>query len=193
MRFIAGILSGLTGLYSILITVRILITWFSRGDYGKPYELLCRITDPYLHWFRRFPVFRTPTLDLSPIAAMAALSLLNNVFRFLAIQGRISAGLIAGMLLQAVWSAAAFLLGFFMVALVLRLVSLYLRLGGIFWNVIDGLTRPLLYRIERLFFRSRLVNYQTSIFLSLGALGAAFFLGNGLVKILFSLLVRLPF
>jgi YggT family protein len=194
MRFIAGVLGGLTGIYMLLIVARVLITWFSRGDYGRPSEILRRITDPYLDWFRRFPVFRTPRLDLSPIAAMAVLSLVNRIFLILADYGRISLGIILALLLQAVWSAASFLLIFFIIALVLRLVSLRFRLGGGFWNIVDAVSRPVLYRIERLVFRRRLVDYRLGIAVSLALLGGAWLILDGLVKlVLLPLLTRLPF
>ncbi|MDR0759961.1 MAG: YggT family protein [Treponema sp.] len=159
-----NILGSLTSLYMLLIFVRIMLTWFSGARYGKPVELLCRITDPYLDWFRRFPL-RFGMLDLSPILALAVLSVANNVFGTLGQYGRISLGIILAMLLSALWSAASFIIGFFIVILVLRLIA-YLTSRDVyrsFWGIIDTLSQPVLYRINRIIFRDRLVNYLSAL------------------------------
>jgi YggT family protein len=144
--------------------VRIMLTWFSGSRYGKPVELLCRITDPYLDWFRRFPL-RFGMLDLSPILALTVLSVANNVFGTLGQYGRITLGIILAMLLSALWSAVSFIIGFFIVILVLRLIA-YLTSRDVyrsFWGIIDTLSQPVLYRINRIIFRDRLVNYLSSL------------------------------
>lgn len=164
MNVLMNILGSLTSLYMLLIFVRIMLTWFSGARYGKPVELLCRITDPYLDWFRRFPL-RFGMLDLSPILALAVLSVANNVFGTLGQYGRISLGIILAMLLSALWSAASFIIGFFIVILVLRLIA-YLTSRDVyrsFWGIIDTLSQPVLYRINRIIFRDRLVNYLSAL------------------------------
>jgi YggT family protein len=172
IRTIMNILGGLTGVYSLLIFVRILLTWFSGAQYGKPYDILRGITDPYLNWFRRFPFLQTPVFDLSPIAALAVLSLVNNIFTTIGRYGRITLGIILALVLSALWSAASFILGFFILILVLRLFA-YLtnrNIYGTFWRIVDIISQPVLYRINRIIFRNRLVNYLTGILCALGLL-----------------------
>ncbi|MDR2257638.1 MAG: YggT family protein, partial [Treponema sp.] len=70
MRIIMNLLAGLTGLYTLLIFIRIMLTWFGNVRFGRPAEILGRITDPYLDWWRRFPL-RAGFLDLSPILGLA--------------------------------------------------------------------------------------------------------------------------
>jgi YggT family protein len=195
MRTAMNILGGITGLYMILITVRILLTWFRGGTYGRPYEILQNITDPYLNWFRRFSFLRTGMFDLSPVAALAVLSVLNQIFNTIGSFGRISLGLILALLLSALWSACAFILGFFIVILILRLIA-YLTNRDVyysFWRVIDVIAQPVLYRINRLLFRNRLVNYLTGIISALVLL-LALRIGLGILlgTILLPFLVRLP-
>ena len=154
MHALMTVLGGATSLYMILIFIRIMLTWFSGVGYGKPVELLSNITDPYLNWFRRFPILRTAALDLSPIAALAILSVVNNIFMTLARHGSITMGFILGLLLSIVWSAASFILGFFLIILVLRFIA-YLtnrNVYGFFWRIIDTLSRPILFRINRIIF-----------------------------------------
>jgi YggT family protein len=177
-----------------IIFVRILLTWFGGISFGRPAEILNRVTDPYLDFFRRFPVMRVGYLDLSPVAALAVLSLANRVFTILARYGTISLGIILAILLQAVWSAAAFLLGFGIIVLVLRLIAFLTNRNvyGVFWRVIDTISQPLLFRINRIIFGGRIVRYLTGLLLSIAVLAAAYLLGGAAVRIAGVLLVRLP-
>jgi YggT family protein len=171
MRVFMNILGAFTSLYMILIFIRIMLTWFSGARYGRPAEFLCRITDPYLGWFRRFRL-RAGALDLSPVLALAVLSVANSVFDTLGRLGYITLGIILAMALSALWSAAAFIIGFFIVVLVLRFIA-YLTNRDVyrsFWRIVDTLSQPVIYRINRIIFQKRLVNYQTGIIVSLAAL-----------------------
>jgi len=169
MQIIFGILTGLLGLYSLLIIIRIILTWFSGGQFGKPVEILARITDPYLDWWRRRLNLRAGYLDLSPIVAMAALSVAQTICSAIAQTGRISLGLILVMCLSALWSAVSFLLGFCIVVLVLRLIAYLINANmfGTFWRVIDSISNPLMYRVSRIIFNRRIVRFTTSIIVSI--------------------------
>jgi YggT family protein len=172
MRLFMNILSGITSLYMLLIFIRIMLTWFSGVHYGKPYEILSGITDPYLNWFRRFSILHVASLDISPIAALAVLSVGNNVFTTLARYGRISLGIVLALGLSAIWSAVSFVLGFFIVIVILRLIA-YLSNRDIyhtFWRIIDTLSQPVLYRISRIVFQNRPVQYLTRLITSLAVL-----------------------
>jgi YggT family protein len=189
-----SILGGFTSLYMILIFVRILLTWFSGSLYGKPAQILCRITDPYLEWFRRFPALRFSTLDLSPIVALGVLSVANNIFITLGRYGSITLGLILAMLLSVVRSTVFFILGFFIVILVLRLIAYLLNRNVYrsFWGIIDTLSRPISYRINRIIFRDRLVRYHTGLIVSIVTLlGIRIILGI-LLGLGIGFLARLP-
>jgi YggT family protein len=172
-----------------------MLTWFGGMQFGKPMAVLSAITDPYLDWFRRFPALQVAGfLDLSPIVAMAVLSVLNSIFMMIAQYGYISLGIVLSIVLSAIWSAAAFILGFIAIVLVLRLFA-YLtsqNTFGPFWRIIDAISRPILYRINRMFFRNRLVNYKTEIITSL-VVCVGLWVGIGiLVKVAGYFLVRLP-
>ncbi|GHV91604.1 hypothetical protein AGMMS50268_21070 [Spirochaetia bacterium] len=188
------ILGSLTGVYMLLIFIRVMFTWFSGARFGRPVAILSRITDPYLNWWSRFPILRTGFIDLSPIAAMAALSLAQNVFTIVARSGRVSLGLILAIALSSVWSAAFFILGFFAVILGLRLIA-YLSNQNIyspFWRIIDSISQPILYRITRFFFRGRIINYRSGIILSIVILLALMVVGKFAVGFAIPLLAGLP-
>jgi YggT family protein len=172
-----------------------MFSWFSGAQLGRPAQLLAQATDPYLNWWRRFPVLKTGFLDLSPIAAMAALSLLQTVCSAIARNGRITIGLLLTIILQAAWSVLSFVFGFFVIVLLLRLIA-YLtnrNIYGGFWRIVDSISQPVLYRITRIFFRRRLINYLAGILLSTGVLIALSIAGTIAVGLLSNVFQRLPF
>jgi YggT family protein len=195
VRFLFSILRSFTSLYSILIFIRVMLTWFSGVSDNRAAGLLSRATDPYLNWFRRFPALRAGFLDLSPVAAIAVLSLVNRVFTILAYTGRISLGIILALILSALWSAASFVLGFCALVLGLRLIA-YIssrNINSLFWHIVDTISRPILYRINRILFRGRIVNYLTELLVSIAVLLGALIIAGGLVRWGVVYLSALPF
>jgi YggT family protein len=174
LHFIFTALNGLLSLFSLLIFIRILLSWFSQGSFnlGRPYQILCRVTDPYLNFFRRFSVFRLGYIDLSPIVALAVLSVANEIFSMLARFGKITIGVILALCLSALWSAIFFIIGFFIVILVIRLVAYLARINiySPFWQIIDGISKAIQYWITGFLFRKRILNYRTSLLLSISIL-----------------------
>jgi YggT family protein len=195
MRILMNMVGTLAGLYMLLIFVRVMLSWFSGSSLGRPVEILGQITDPYLNWWRRFPILKTGFIDLSPIAAMAALSMLQSVCSAIARYGRITVGILLTIVLQAVWSVLSFVIGFFIIVLLLRLIA-YLTNRNIystFWRIIDSISQPVLYRITRIFYRRKLINYLAGIFLSTGVLVGLEIIGALAVRLLLLVFQRLPF
>lgn len=195
MNAILSILGSLINFYMIIISIRILMGWFSGVRYGGAYHLLSRITDPYLAWFRRFTFLRTSMFDFSPVAALAALSVLNITLATVNRRGRIGVGIILGIVLSVASSAAGFLLAFCIIILILRLIA-YLtnrNIYGTFWRAVDLLSQPILYRIIRILFRGRFVPYLKSLLWAIAAL-TVFSVGLGLLcSIAANILFQLPF
>jgi YggT family protein len=73
-----AIITSFIGLYSFLVIIRCLLTWFPNVDfYNQPFRTLAELTDPYLNLFRSFiPPFGG--MDLSPMVAIFALQLLKT-------------------------------------------------------------------------------------------------------------------
>jgi YggT family protein len=195
MRTLFNILGGLTSLYMLVISVRIILTWFSGNSYGRPMEILCAITDPYLNWFRRIPGLRVGFLDLSPIVAVAVLSMANRIFATLAFYGVITLGILLAMILQAIWSAFHFVLLFLIAVLVLRLIAHIgnMNIANPFWRIVDTISRPILYKMSRIFFGRRIIRYLHSLVISIAVLAVLLLaLSVFLIPMLVSLLVSLP-
>jgi YggT family protein len=178
----------------LAIFIRILLTWFSGSGLRAPGELLGRFTDPYLNWFRRFRL-RAGMLDLSPLLALAVLSLVNQIFSTLAQYGVITIGFILALVLRSVWSALSFILGFCIIVLILRLIAFFAQANiySPFWRIIDTISTPLLFRINRILFGARIVHFRNSLVISIIALVLVFIAALVLINLAISGLVRLPF
>ncbi len=188
-------LGALTSVYMIMVFLRVMLTWFSGVALGKPYEILASATDPYLRWFRRFPALHTESMDFSPIVALASLSIANNIFMTIGTYGKISLGIILSMVISSVWSAAAFLLVLFAILIGVRLITQSSGRNSTLpiWRAVDALIKPVLYRINRLMYKDRLVTYRTGMVSALVVLISGRLLGGILFGILTALLARLPF
>jgi YggT family protein len=173
LQTIMFIVSGALNIFSLLIFIRIILSWFSgNGGYGRPFNILCGITDPYLNYFRRFNVLRTGSIDFSPIAALVVLSIANNIASNIARFGKISIGVIFALCLSILWSAVSFIIGFLLFMLILRLAAYIFRVNVFtaFWRVIDTIASPVQFRINRILFRGRIVNYMTGLIASIASL-----------------------
>ncbi|WP_461252346.1 YggT family protein, partial [Treponema sp. R8-4-B8] len=92
MRFIFGFLAAITGIYSVIIFIRIIFSWFGSMVGGKPVEILNKITDPYLDWSRQKLRLNIGAFDFSVIPAIVFLSFIQNLFRILSIAARLPLG-----------------------------------------------------------------------------------------------------
>ena len=195
MAQIMGFISFLISIYMVIIFIRIILTWFSGTGTGRFQEILAMITDPYLNWFRRFTFLRTGFLDFSPIVALGVLSLINRIFTILAYYNTISIGIILIMMLQIVWGIISFFLGFLIIVLVLRLIAYLAKqnLYNPFWRIINTIAQPVLYRINRILFRDRIVNFRTLIIISIVGLGILYVILRLLLSLVSAVLAGLPF
>ncbi len=83
---IASYVETLFLIYTILIFIRVLMSWFTRIPYNRVLnavlEFVRETTDPYLNLFRRFvPMVRIGpgALDLSPIVAIIVLAIVSRI------------------------------------------------------------------------------------------------------------------
>jgi len=195
MAQLLGFLSLLLNIYMLIIFFRIILTWFPGFGNSGIINFLSGITDPYLNWFRRFSFLRLGFLDLSPIVALGILSLVNRILAMLASYGRISLGIVLVLALQAVWGAVSFILGFLILILILRLIAFLFRQSGAnpFWNIIETISQPVLYRINRIFFRGRIVKLSTALIVSIASLAIIYMALRFLFALISVTLLRLPF
>jgi len=194
MQMIFGLLAGAVGIYSILILIRIIISWFGSFASSRPVNLLCSVTDPYLDWWKRKFSIRIGFLDFSAVLAIVSLSLIQNILYSLAHYNRITIGYLLAILLMAVWSVLSFLIGFCIIIIAIRLIG-YLTNSNIyspFWQAIDSISQPLLYRMNRIFYGKRIGSYLNGIIYTLVILAAAWIGGGFVFPKIAKLLSSLP-
>ena len=192
---IARILNAAVIVYVFLCAARVLMSWVPSLDAGKGGEILARLTDPYLNFFRRFKIFSSGDFDFSPIAALALLAVINDLLTTIAYTGRLSVGLVLGLLVGAAWSAAAFIISFFAVCAAARMIAYAARWNSLhpLWIVIDSMLNPVLFRINRLVYRGRIVNYIQGLITGFAVLILVRAGGGALMGLVIRSLDRLPF
>ena len=134
---LARIMSGVVSIYMLLCIVRIFFSWMPSLIDTKWGRLIARLTDPYLDLFRTITLFRTSAVDFTPIVALTVLSVINNLFMTLSYAVRITFGFILSLLLDAGWSAVSFLLGFFLVIVLIRIIGFIARIATLhpLWQI----------------------------------------------------------
>jgi len=194
MRLIFGILAGAAGIYSLLLFIRIIISWFGGLPSNKLMDLLASVTDPYLDWWRSHLNLRIGFLDFSALAAIVAVSVAQNIFYSLSNSGVLKLGYVLAIILLSIWSVVFFVLGFCLVIIILRLIAYLTNRNTYspFWRVIDSMSQPVLYRINRILFGRRIVGYLKGIILSSVLLTALMIGGKIFVPILATMISKLP-
>ena len=187
-------LTGVIYVYMILLVLRILLSWIRGAVYGKPWELLVRVTDPYLSLFSRIRFLRQGMFDFTPIAAILTLVVALNVIHSIQRFGTITAGRFLGILTGAVWSGLAFLLVLVLILAIVRAIVTALRPGqetqitsGVGMMVVRVVSLVRRFLPERRPLTDRQYLYLTIVFLFIVRL-----LGGYLVGLLVRFFYTLP-
>jgi YggT family protein len=96
-------------------------------------------------------------------------------------------GVILAVCLSAVWSAVSFLLVFCVIILVLRIIAYIGNMdtyGNPFWRVVNAISQPLLYRVNRIMFGKRIVGWKLGIISALAVFVALWIGGRIAVGLL---------
>jgi len=194
MRFIFGFLAAVTGIYSLIIFVRIIFSWFGNMVGGKPVEIINKITDSYLDWWRRNLRLSIGVFDFSVIPAIIFLSLIQNIFSILSIAERITLGIILAQILLSLWGIISFFIVFFIIVIIIRLIGYFTNANiySPFWSIVDSISQPVLYRANRIFFGNKIRNYLKGIILTLLSLIVISVGGRLIISLLSNILKKLP-
>ena len=77
---ILGVIRDTLSIYSFLLIIRVLLSWFPNLDWSNPILVnLSAITDPYLNIFRGIIPPIAGTLDISPILAFLLLNFVQSL------------------------------------------------------------------------------------------------------------------
>ncbi len=125
--------------YSILIWIRIMLSWFiSYPQVGTFSYYIAKAVDPYLNLFRSKKA-RIGALDFSPIIAIGLVEVLRSILSFFGTFGRLTLGYILSLFIQAFWSYC---------------LSLFLVLAGImllFKTIASFSRNPMFYAMSERF------------------------------------------
>lgn len=195
VSIVARVLSAAVSIYMLLCILRVFMSWAPGLSMGKAGRLIGELADPWLGLVGRLSFLRVGSMDFSPVAAIAVLAVLNNVLITLAFAGTITLGVVLGMLLGAAWSALSFMLAFFAICALLRLIAYVARWNSLhpLWMAIDALLNPLLFHTSRLIYRDRIVNYLQGLLTGFAIFVLLWKAGGLLTELLVRLLGRLPF
>ncbi|MDE5798025.1 MAG: YggT family protein [Treponemataceae bacterium] len=158
-------IANVISLYTLLCTIRVLLTWFPRAQYTPFGRILASLCDPYLNLFRRLRFLRISMFDLSPAVALCVLIALSHVLGNLAATRSFTLGGLLASVLYLLQSIVVSIFGFLILLLAIRLVVLLLgkdRYGSL-WNSLDHSLSPIVFRMTAPFTRGRPTSYKTAL------------------------------
>ncbi len=196
VQVIFKVISAVLLIYMLIIILRILLTWFQGGSsFGKPYEIMARITDPYLNLFRKLRLFPKSRIDFSPILGIITLSILYNITSSLAAQIALTVGLILAIIISGIWSAAGFILIFLFILIIIRIIGIYAGGSSIHpvWMTLDTLLQPIIRFFTMPIAKRQPLHYRYSLMITGVMLIALFFIGRFLIGRLILFLLQQGF
>ncbi len=191
---VLSIVNSILLVYLFLLSIRIVLGWFARQGLGRPWELLCRATDPYLDFFARLRFLRKGFFDFTPIAAILVLVVALDLINVLLSYGRITLGLFLAAVLGAAWSGARFLLLLFLVVGLIRTIPIIFHAtsGAMIWRVVDLIVQPVVAVVMKAFRLGRRAGFTQYLLLTLGLLFVTWLLGELAVRQLVQVFQFLP-
>lgn len=197
LMHIANVFAALISVYMFLIWIRVILTWVripGQMMENPVLSVLRRIIDPYLSWFSPLTGLKRSNFDLTPLAALAVLSILQSILRMFGTYGRLTIGMVLAMLVQTLWGyLVSPLFWFFLIILIVRVVYCYHRSPTTMYTikVLDSMIGDLLDFVQRLFFGRKAVNNRTLVWSTLVFTLVMYLLAKYLMGLLVSALVRL--
>jgi len=188
-----GVVSAVLQVYTLLLVIRIVLTWVSM-DHGHPViRILHSITDPYLDWFRRFRFLIIGNIDFSPLAALLVINFFASLARMIGMYGQVTVGIVLSILIQLLWGAASFFFLLLGVLAVVRFFAIQFRWGGqALWAYLDAFLQPPAYAVGKFLKPGTFLAYTTTLIVLGVANLAVWAVGGLLVELLTRLLLSLP-
>ncbi|MGI9256413.1 MAG: YggT family protein [Salinispira sp.] len=158
------IIGSIIDFYLLLISLRILLSWFAGGMNNAGMNILSRVTEPYLSIFRRARFFHVGLLDFSPLIGIFVLLFVSSLLRNFSL-GHISAAVTLAVLAQTLFNAVSSITSVFFIIVLVRLFGLVINLKAFegFWYRIDSFIQPLLLTFIRRILPRREVPYAVAL------------------------------
>ena len=188
------VLNGLLLVYLVILSIRIILTWFKGSSQGKAGELLKQATDPYLEIFSRITFLKQGMFDFTPLAGILVLVVALDLVNALMVHGLITIGVLLASIISALWGGLSFILLIFLVLGVVQIVSaLFSRDSeSPLLQMINLMFKPITALVARFLRSKRELNYNQYLYISLGLIFFVRLLGGILISRLIGLLYTLP-
>jgi YggT family protein len=188
-------LTAIIYFYILLLSLRIILSWFQGSVSGRSWALLIRITDPYLSMFSRLRFLRQGMFDFTPLAAILTLVIVLRIIDSIGRFGRISLGIFLGVVTGAVWSAVAFLLVLFLILAILRAILLAVSSthGARITAALGFMVEPAVSLTRRMLPARQPLSDRQYLYLTIAFLFVARLVGGYLFGLLVRYFYNLPF
>ncbi|NCC64386.1 MAG: YggT family protein [Spirochaetia bacterium] len=196
---LASVLASLLSFYSLLIWLRIVLTWIRIPGQTQENPLsyyLGKIVDPYLSLFRSVSSLRKSHFDLTPLLALAALSVVQSMLRLFGAYGRLTVGMVFALVLQTLWSYLVSPIFWFLIILLgFRLYFCYKRSPRTisYITMLDSLIGPVMNMIQRIFYPKKTINDRQLVITSLVSLVVLYLIASFLLRLAVGFFVGLNF
>lgn len=188
----------LINIYILIISFRIVLSWFRTADENNQLITIVRkITDPYLSLFRGIKILRIGIFDLSAMIGIVVLffiqillSQFENAVRY---NVPITFSYVVVILVSVIWHyLIAWILFLLIILCVVRIGSLYLSRdpSGRIWQIIDTVVQPVSNKIEQILRRD--LKYSQALIIASVAFLAFRIGGEFLINQLILLLLKIP-
>ncbi|HEB10342.1 MAG TPA: YggT family protein [Spirochaetales bacterium] len=188
------VLNGFLIVYLMILSIRIILTWFKGSFQGKAGELLKQATDPYLEIFSRITFLKQGMFDFTPLAGILVLVVALDLVNVLLVYERITIGLLLASIISALWGGLSFILLLFLVLGVVQIVStLFSRNSeSPLLRMIKLMFQPIIDLVARLLRPRRELSYNQYLYITLGLIFFIRLLGGIVLSRLIELLYTLP-
>ena len=195
MTEVLRLVNAVLVVYLIMISLRILMTWFGSAVPGGSIELLRRITDPYLLYFRRFTFLQLGSFDFSAMAGVLVLGIGIDLVNTMGQQATLTLGLVVAIALRATWSAVSFIFLVLFIAVAVRaILPLLGPIGSTrVQEALDGVVNPLVKTVSSRIELGESAGYQAYLLVTLAVVAGSWLAGRILVGWLIGVLVASPF
>lgn len=188
------VLNGLLIVYLMILSIRIILTWFKGSFQGKAGELLKQATDPYLEIFSRITFLKQGMFDFTPLAGILVLVVALDLVNVLLVYERITIGLLFASIISALWGGLSFILLLFLVLGVVQIVSARFSRNSEspLLRMIKLMFQPIIDLVARFLRPGRELSYNQYLYISLGLIFFIRLLGGIVLRRLIELLYTLP-
>lgn len=192
---IISFVSTIVSFYTLILFVRVILTWVPSLEYSKFGRILASICDPYLNLFKKIRFLRVGTLDFTPMVAMGVLVLVSSILQSIIRTQRVSVGIILATIVSLCWSIIHTIFVVLIIVLLVRLiVSIFNKDSSPIWNQIDRIVSPVAYNVTKKIFPKKFIKYQTVLIFTIFALIICYIiLEILLLGVIANLFIKLPF